>query len=63
MILLLETAMHATTTKRKEKTKFTLDVKERSFNVQTMIMMAARSSHIGDNRRKLKERDDRRLRD
>jgi hypothetical protein len=53
--------MHATTTKRKEKTLFNLNIKERAFNVQTMIMMAARTSRIGDKRRKLRKRDDRRI--
>jgi hypothetical protein len=52
--------MH-TTMKKRDEIKLSINVKERGFHVQTMIMMAARSCRIGDKRRKLRERDDRRI--
>jgi hypothetical protein len=57
--------MHTTTMPKRVETKLSINpnVKERAFNVATIIMMAARTGRIGDKRRKLRERDDHRLRD
>ena len=56
--------MHATKEKKKSvKEGFTITttIKDRGFHIQTIIMMAARCGRIGDKRRKLRERDDRRM--
>jgi len=58
--------MHATTERKKSnKNDFTVTttVKDRAIHIQTIIMMAARSNREPDKRRKLRERDDRRMRD
>lgn len=53
--------MHATVERKKDKTKFDSKVKARTFHIQSIIMMAARSNREPDKRRKLRERDDRRM--
>jgi hypothetical protein len=56
--------MHATKERKKPLTdgfKVITTVKERGFHIQAIIMMAARSNREPDKRRKLRERDDRRM--
>jgi hypothetical protein len=55
--------MHATIVRKPLTNKITLanKVNDRSVHIQTIIMMAARSNREPDKRRKLRERDDRRM--
>lgn len=54
--------MHATTERKKSLNSFKVaTVKERGFHIQAIIMMAQRSNREPDKRRKLRERDDRRI--
>lgn len=56
--------MHATVERKKSNSiKVESKVKARTFHIQSIIMMAARSNREPDKRRKLRERDDRRMRD
>jgi hypothetical protein len=59
--------MHATKERKKsdkEGYKIATQVRQGgAVHIQTIIMMAARSNRIGDERRKLRQRDDRRMRD
>ena len=57
--------MHNTTATKKLTKGFTITTKARQggFDIQTIIMMSARTKRVGDQRRKLRERDDRRMRD